>query len=189
MADKTIGSLTPAKQIDDESKLPIEQQGKSMYATGAQFREYAEKSVEPYATEAKKSAEEAKEYSETPAIIKNGTWWIWNAQTKDYVDTLLPSRGEKGEQGYDGVGVQSITLIKGNHAAGTFDKYKISYTDGSSYDFVVYNGADGIGAGDMTKIVYDPQGKARDIFKYTDDAINTTVGEINKILDYINGTT
>lgn len=30
--------------------------------------------------------------------------------------------------------------------------------------------------GDMTKAIYDPQGKAQDIFNYVDSAIQTAIG-------------
>lgn len=67
-------------------------------------------------------------------------------------------RGEQGEQGpqgedgadgadgADGVGIASITLVSGTHAPGTTDTYRITLTDGSTYDFGVYNGADGQGS-------------------------------------------
>lgn len=79
--------------------------------------------------------------------------------------------GEKGETGETGNGIASIERTSGTGAAGTTDTYTITMTDGSTTTFQVYNGADGQGAGDMTKAVYDPQGKARDIFSYVDGAL------------------
>ena len=32
-------------------------------------------------------------------IIKNGTWWLYDAATGDYTDSGYPARGEKGEKG------------------------------------------------------------------------------------------
>lgn len=55
-------------------------------------------------------------------------------------------QGEDGADGADGVGIASITLVSGTHAAGTLDTYRITLTDGSYYDFSVYNGADGQGS-------------------------------------------
>ena len=87
-------------------------------------------------------------------------------------------QGEQGEQGIQGIqgpqgeagsSIQSIARTSGTGAAGTVDTYTITLTDGSETTFQVYNGKDGTGAGDMTKDVYDPQGKATDIFKYIDD--------------------
>lgn len=115
-------------------------------------------------------------------------------------------RGEKGEVGSPGRGITSITLKSGTHAAGTVDTYTITFTDNTTYDFRVTNGAngfsptittsksgkvttvtvvdangtqsftindgaDGKGSGDMLSSVYDPTGKARDIFAYVDNAI------------------
>lgn len=78
-------------------------------------------------------------------------------------------QGEKGEPGDPGSSIARIERTTGTGAPGTRDTYTITLTDGSTSSFEVYNGADGIGAGDMTAAVYDPQGKAQDIFKYVDD--------------------
>lgn len=72
--------------------------------------------------------------------------------------------------GVEGVGIVGISQTDGNHAPGTTDTYTIELTDGSSYEFTVYNGADGDGSGDMQSSTYDPQGKAQDIFGYADNA-------------------
>lgn len=115
-------------------------------------------------------------------------------------------RGEKGEAGSPGRGIASITLKSGTHAAGTTDTYTITFTDNTTYDFQVTNGAngfsptittsksgkvttvtvvdangtksfeindgaDGLGSGDMQASIYDPAGKAQDIFAYVDNAI------------------
>lgn len=99
--------------------------------------------------------------------------------TKTLVDQVykltfgLP-RGEKGEQGSPGAtgnGISGIALKSGTHAPGTSDVYTITLTDGTTFDFAVYNGANGQGAGDMLASVYDPQNKHQDVFKYVDDAI------------------
>ena len=52
-------------------------------------------------------------------------------------------------KGEAGKGITSITLQSGNHAPGTTDTYKITYTDGSTETFSIYNGADGEGSGDF----------------------------------------
>lgn len=73
--------------------------------------------------------------------------------------------------GEDGSSIQSITRTTGNGAPGTTDTYTVTLTDGSKTQFQVYNGKDGMGTGDMTAAVYDPQGKRQDIFQYVDNAI------------------
>lgn len=57
--------------------------------------------------------------------------------------------GDKGNPGNTGNGISSMTLVSGNHAAGTVDTYRLTFTDGTYQDFTVYNGANGEGAGDM----------------------------------------
>lgn len=79
--------------------------------------------------------------------------------------------GAPGPQGAPGNGISGIALKSGTHAPGTSDVYTITLTDGTTFDFEVYNGANGQGAGDMLASVYDPQGKRTDIYKYVDDAI------------------
>lgn len=118
-------------------------------------------------------------------------------------------RGEKGEVGSPGRGITSITLKSGTHAAGTVDTYTITFTDNTTYDFQVTNGAngfsptittsksgkvttvtvvdangtqsfeindgaDGQGSGDMQASIYDPTGKAQDIFDYADTKLAPT---------------
>ncbi len=79
--------------------------------------------------------------------------------------------GAPGPRGATGNGISGIALKSGTHAPGTSDVYTITLTDGTTFDFEVYNGANGQGAGDMLASVYDPQGKHRDVFKYVDDAV------------------
>lgn len=79
--------------------------------------------------------------------------------------------GAPGPRGAPGNGISGIALKNGTHAPGTSDVYTITLTDGKTFDFEVYNGANGQGAGDMLASVYDPQGKRTDIYKYVDDAI------------------
>ena len=58
-------------------------------------------------------------------------------------------KGDIGDTGATGNGIESITLVSGSHAAGTTDTYRITFTNGETADFTVYNGANGEGAGDM----------------------------------------
>jgi hypothetical protein len=94
-----------------------------------------------------------------------------NFTNGDTYTTPVPIRGEKGDTG---IGIASVDLVSGNHAAGTFDTYRITLTDNTTYDFQVYNGADGEGTGDMRKAVYDTDndGKvdAAEVADYADEA-------------------
>lgn len=54
-------------------------------------------------SELDKLIDETEEYlNNPPKIGKNGNWEVWNAESKLYVDTGYPSRGERGEQGPEG---------------------------------------------------------------------------------------
>lgn len=122
MADKTIGSLPQAQTVDDASLFVCEQQGIAMKTTGAQWKGFAVQAVSQYvapaqqaaqqaqqaatnakqseenaaqsAIEAAESAQSAQEYSGKPPIIQNDTWWTWDAEQGEYVDTGEAARGD-----------------------------------------------------------------------------------------------
>lgn len=79
--------------------------------------------------------------------------------------------GAEGPKGDPGSSIQKIERTSGTGAPGTTDTYTITLTDGSTSTFTVYNGANGEGAGDMVAAIYDPTGKATDIYAYVDDKI------------------
>lgn len=96
--------------------------------------------------------------------------------SKEMVDGVVKlvfglPQGKQGDKGDPGSSIQSIDRTAGNGAPGTTDTYTITLTTGETFNFCVYNGADGIGSGDMSKSVYDPQGKATDVFAYVDNAV------------------
>lgn len=53
-------------------------------------------------------------------------------------------------------GIASIVLLSGDHSPWTLDTYRVTYTDATTFDYQVYNGADWAGAWDMIKSTYDP---------------------------------
>lgn len=184
--EAAIGSLPGIADLYDDTLLPVEQQGEAMHMTGRQWKKYAQASVEDYvdgaeeaakaaassaaaaaksaesaagsADDAAGSAQSAKEYSGKPPVIRDGTWWTWDAVRREYVDTGEAARGEtgpvgpqgiqgiqgiQGVQGETGAGIQSIERTGGDGSPGTVDTYTITMTDGSTDTFTVYNGADG----------------------------------------------
>ncbi|MEQ2658483.1 hypothetical protein AAAT68_16650 [Lawsonibacter asaccharolyticus] len=261
MADKNIGSLPAASTVDDDSLLVAEQQGQAVKVTGAQFKGFAQQSVQQYVEQAQEAASDALEASEQAleAVAGIGTavedtkankeaaeaaqaaaeqaqagaeaaaqgaaeevkeelqGLVDQAETaktgaetaesgaeaartaienmlveaitletgqpatvsKSLVDEVvkltfgLPAGpvGPKGETGDPGSSIDRIERTSGTGAAGTTDTYTIYLTDGKISTFQVYNGADGIGSGDMLKSIYDPQGMNTDVFKYVDDKI------------------
>ena len=117
-----IGSLPGIGNLYDDTLLPVEQQGEARHMTGAQWKAYARAGVEVYvegaaqaakdaassaasaassasnaaasASSAADSARSAREYSGKPPVIRNGTWWVWNAAQNQYVDTGEDARGD-----------------------------------------------------------------------------------------------
>ena len=85
-----------------------------------------------------------------------------------------------GKDGVDGSSIESIERTSGTGAPGTTDTYTVTLTNGDTTTFQVYNGKDGSGSGDMTKDVYDPHGKAQDIFAYADAKYSKPSGGIPK---------
>lgn len=85
---------------------------------------------------------------ETDLYLDTSTADVW--QFRANASTGVPEwvrvcniKGSKGDKGADGRGITSITLKSGTHAAGTTDTYTITFTDGTTTDFEVTNGADG----------------------------------------------
>ena len=77
--------------------------------------------------------------------------------------------------GQPGRSVVSILRTAGTGAAGTTDTYTITYSDGATSTFTVYNGADGLGAGDMLAAAYDPDGDGKvEAADHADSANNAT---------------
>ena len=54
----------------------------------------SETNAEQSAEDAAESAQSAKEYSGKPPIIQNDTWWTWDAEEGEYVDTGEAARGD-----------------------------------------------------------------------------------------------
>ena len=74
---------------------------------------------------------------------------ITKTSTSGLVDTytvLLTDGSSSTFQVANGKSISSIVLISGNHAAGTNDTYRITFNDSDTFDFSVYNGANGEGA-------------------------------------------
>ena len=61
-----------------------------------------------------------------------------------------PVKGTDYFDGATGNGIASVTWLSGTHAEGTSDTYRITFTNATTFDFTVYNGADGEGANNYT---------------------------------------
>lgn len=146
MADKTtgelqgvpVGSLPVAPDIYDETLIPVEQQGEARHMTGAQWKAYG-------VAAAKAEADRAEEAAVHQPIIQNGTWWLWDKEQNEYVDSGTIAEGPQGETG---VGIAKIELsgldFDSNATPPVFTKtYTITMTDGSTFSFSIKDGQPG----------------------------------------------
>lgn len=72
----------------------------------------------------------------------------------------------RGNPGADAPTITSITIRQSDY------HMIVSLSDSTTYDAGYCRGAAGAGSGDMMAVVYDPQGKQLDIYKYVDDEIS-----------------
>ena len=125
------------------------------------------------------NTDNAKYYSEQAGAVVNS---MNNAHIDENGHLVYTSPGgstvDLGE--VVGSSIQSIERTSGTGASGTTDTYTVTLTNGDTTTFQVYNGKDGSGTGDMTKAVYDPHGKAQDIFAYADTKYSKPSGGIPK---------
>ena len=130
-----------------------------------------------YASNAAQSAQAAAgsaEAAETasahyPKISEtNDHWLVWDGVSGAYVDTGIlaegkdGAKGTKGDPGADAPTITSITIRQSDY------HLIVTLSDGTNYDAGYCRGQAGAGTGDMNASVYDPQGKAQDIFAYAD---------------------
>ena len=136
----------------------------------AQAAETAAKAAQAGAETARKAVEDLEVSADTlpagtPASVEK------TAKEGHVLLKLGIPQGIQGKTGNPGSSIQKIERTAGTGAAGTVDTYTVTLTDGSTTTFQVRNGADGEGAGDMLASVYDPNGKARDVFAYADSLL------------------
>ena len=103
MADKTIGELPEALEVQDDSLLVMEQQGEARCVRGERIKKYAREGAQEQAKVAKGHAEAAQKSQEAaaesardamslalhPPILKDGSdhWWTWSTEAGDYVES------------------------------------------------------------------------------------------------------
>lgn len=91
--------------------------------------------------------------SATASVVASGA-----DTSKLFAFTFGIPQGLQGIQGEQGYYINDVRKTSGSGAAGTIDTYTMYINDASHTavgTFNVYNGADGIGAGDMLKAIYD----------------------------------
>lgn len=83
----------------------------------------------------------------------------------------------------NGKSIASVAMISGSHAAGTSDTYRITFNDTDTFDFQIYNGANGTGA--VSKVAgiepNDAQGNVPLILKGSAPPTRATTGQENQM--------
>ena len=97
-------------------------------------------------------------------------------EVKDYLNTVLIPKVIAEETAIDAFYklVGNLAVVATTLPAGATATASIAVdpaTGGYKMTLGIPRGEDGDGAGDMTKFVYDTEGKQTDVFKYVDDAI------------------
>lgn len=94
--------------------------------------------------------------------------------SKQPIEISIPGvKGDTGDTGATGNGIVLVVRTSGTGAAGTTDTYTITFTDLTTTTFNVYNGADGLDAGDMLKSVYDTDGDGKVNSAVNADTVNS----------------
>lgn len=149
-AEAAANEAAESKTVAETAKLAAQNA-----KTAAETAKADAKAARDDAAESKESAAEsalsAQQYSGKPPKPQNGTWWIWDADQKKYLDSGISCE----LTGPTGNGIQEIKLTKGDHLPGTTDIYTVTMTDGTTYSISVYNGRNGTGAGDVLGIWFD----------------------------------
>ena len=102
----------------------------------------------------------------TPVITigANGNWFV------DGTDTGVSATGIQGQAGEDGNGISGIIIT---NATATETTYRITFTDGSHFDYTVANGIDGQDGADGTCMRTGETDPANDLGRDGDSYINT----------------
>ena len=103
MADKNIGELPQAPQVQSDSLIPMEQNGQAMRMSGEQFAEWARESVADPVSRAEASAAAAKE-SETQAAASATAAAASKTSAQSTLTNCIiqkDSHGKSGGSGYN----------------------------------------------------------------------------------------
>ena len=98
-----------------------------------------------------------------PPIIDDTTknWLLWSQEQGTYVDSGYSSIGLTGPIGPRGYSITALTLVSGDHTAGSNDTYRVDLDNGESAGtFNVWNGANAEGSADPGNVNPLPDGEA-----------------------------
>ena len=83
-------------------------------------------------------------------------------------------------EGIVGKVIMDFRQISGTHQPGTYDVYLVTFSDDTTLELPIYNGADGDGTGDMLKSAYDPRNISQDVYQYAQNAARDAAAEATK---------
>lgn len=183
-------SAEAAKQAAEAAQVASEIARDTAVASAGQTGQDAQKAEQDAlaAQTAKEGAEAAQEAIENLGVdantLESGSPATVQKTVENGVVKLtfgLPT-GDKGDKGDTGASMDRIEKVSGTGAPGTYDTYNVIMDNGQlGGQFQVYNGADGQGAGDMLRSMYDPQNKNTDVFAYIDQAVqNVPVPDVSE---------
>lgn len=181
IVDKAISDLTQATQITDEDLFVLEQNSEAKKLPGSILKNYIADIELNYIEKVSFDAQDRcviklsdgtiitsaplkgeDGYTPTASVTKDG---------KTVTITITDETGTTSETVSDGTDAPTITKI----AIDENYHLIITMSNGTSYDAGYCRGASGAGTGDMIASIYDPQGKAQDIFAYADAKSNKAV--------------
>lgn len=192
MADKTISDLTQAASIGGEDLFVLQQNGEAKKLKGSQLIDYVTFNVISVTVETLPAGSQATAtYNKTTGELSLGipqgeqgnigpanTLTIGavtsgaeasatiTGDAPNQVLNLVLKQGDKGNPGDDAPTITGITIRQSDY------HMIVTLSDGTSYDAGYCRGASGAGTGDMLASIYDPQGKAQDVYAYTDNSVN-----------------
>lgn len=176
--DAVSGYVGQAQAAVEEAQQASQQalEAVGQIGTSVQDAQQAAQQAQTSSKSAQDSAAAAEAARDQYPRPENGEWMVYNPSTGEFENSGAPSVGPEGPEGpagATGASVASLKLVSGNHAPGTYDTYQIVLSNSEiAGEFQVYNGANGSGAGDMLKSVYDPDGLNTNIFAYAVDQVS-----------------
>lgn len=192
MADKHISDLTQAKSIGNQDLFILQQNGEAKKLKGEQLIDYVTLNVMSVTVETLPTGSQATAtYNKTTGTLslgipqgENGATGPANTLTIGTVTSgteagatitgkapnqVLNLVLKQGERGKAAPTITNITIRQSDY------HMIITLSDGTRYDAGYCRGASGAGTGDMLASIYDPHGKAQDIFAYVDTQIATAI--------------
>lgn len=145
-------AATSAKEAAEEAQDAAETAEANAKAA-KETAETAAGDAEESAQDAENSAQTAQRYSGHPPRpdTTTKTWWIWDAESDEYVDSHIGSE----IAGPQGISIDDIVLVSGDHTPGSSDIYEVQLSDGSTKRISVWNGRNGEGSGDVLGTGFD----------------------------------